>query len=174
MANPILAVSTTPVIVTSLYASVAIVGGTGNWAVDDEIEGQTSGAKAIITQIDNPGATQTMHFYYISPFIVFNGSEQISNNTDTGDSTSSGAVTSAIEDLSFGLCRNFKLHPGAQGAVDLKIKVVTGTFQFSVDVDPSAVNPSYAADEVLNIRLWTNNVLKILASAGLSTFEIEI
>lgn len=78
---------------TTGYASVTISGGTGNWTVGDEIEGKVSGARAIITQIDNPGATATLHFFYIGdPEIAFNGSEGIQNNDDTGDSTGSGAV----------------------------------------------------------------------------------
>jgi len=69
------------------YAQVELVGSSGNWNVGDEIEGQTTNARAIITSIN--GAY--LRFYYIgkSPPIAFNGTEQISNNDDTGDSTSS-------------------------------------------------------------------------------------
>ena len=78
---------------TTGYASITISGGSGNWTVGDEIQGDTSGARGIITQIDNPGATATLHFYYIGdPLTAFNGSEAISNNDDTGAATGSGAV----------------------------------------------------------------------------------
>jgi hypothetical protein len=78
---------------TTGYASITISGGSGNWTVGDEIQGDTSGARGIITQIDSPGATATLHFYYIGdPLTAFNGSEAISNNDDTGAATGSGAV----------------------------------------------------------------------------------
>jgi hypothetical protein len=76
------------------YASITISGGTGNWNVGDEITGDTSNARAIITKIDNPGATATLHYYYVGdPLIAFNGSEAITNEDDTGAATGSGAVT---------------------------------------------------------------------------------
>jgi hypothetical protein len=79
---------------TTGYASITIAGGTGNWTAGDEIEGKVSGARAILTLVENPGATATLHYFYIGdPEIVFNGSEGIQNNDDTGDSTSSGAVS---------------------------------------------------------------------------------
>jgi len=78
---------------TTGYASITISGGTGTWTVGDEIEGKVSGARGLITKIDNPGATATLHFYYIGdPLTAFNGSEGIQNNDDTGDSSGSGAV----------------------------------------------------------------------------------
>ena len=79
---------------TTGYASITISGGTGNWSVGDEIEGKVSGARAIITLITSPGATATLHFYYIGdPLTAFNGSEGIQNNDDTGDSSGSSAVS---------------------------------------------------------------------------------
>jgi hypothetical protein len=76
---------------TTGYASVDLTGATGNWSVGDEIEGQTSGARAIITQIDNPGATPTLHFFYIGdPLTAFSTSEQIDNNDDTGSGNEDG------------------------------------------------------------------------------------
>jgi len=79
---------------TTGYKSITISGGTGNWTVGDEISGDTSGARAIITQIDNPGATATLHYFLIGdPLTDFNGSEAISNEDDTGAATGSGAVS---------------------------------------------------------------------------------
>jgi len=73
------------------YASVDLTGATGNWSEGDEIEGQTSGARAIITQVDNPGSTPTLHFFYIGdPLIAFSTSEQIDNNDDTGSGNEDG------------------------------------------------------------------------------------
>lgn len=79
---------------TTGYASITLSGGTGNWTVGDEFTGDISGARAILTQIDNPGATQTNHYYLIGdPLINFDGSEAITNEDDTGAATGSGAVT---------------------------------------------------------------------------------
>lgn len=79
---------------TTGYASITVSGGSGNFTVGDEISGDTSGARAIITQIDNPGATATYHYYLIGdPLTDFNGSEAITNEDDTGAATGSGAVT---------------------------------------------------------------------------------
>lgn len=76
---------------TTGYASVDLTGATGNWNIGDEIEGQTSGARAIITQVDNPGATPTLHFFYIGdPLTAFSTSEQIDNNDDTGTGSEDG------------------------------------------------------------------------------------
>lgn len=83
------------------YASVTLSGASGNWNVGDEIEGQTSGARAIITDVSGSNPTPTLEFYYIgksynSPAIIaFNGSEAIDNNDDTGTSTGSGAISDA-------------------------------------------------------------------------------
>ena len=79
---------------TTGYSSITVSGGSGNFSVGDEITGDTSNARAIITQIDNPGATATYHYYLVGdPLTDFNGSEAISNEDDTGAATGSGAVT---------------------------------------------------------------------------------
>ncbi len=79
---------------TTGYASITVGGGTGNFTVGDEISGDTSNARAIITQIDSPGPTATYHYFLIGdPLTNFNGSEAITNEDDTGAATSSGAVT---------------------------------------------------------------------------------
>lgn len=79
---------------TTGYKSITVSGGSGNFAVGDEIQGDVSGARGIITLIDNPGATATYHYYLIGdPQTDFNGSEAITNNDDTGAATGSGAVS---------------------------------------------------------------------------------
>jgi hypothetical protein len=70
------------------YASITFTAGSGSWNVGDRISGDTSGALAIITQIDNPGSTQTLHYYlYGDPLTNFQtAAEGITNDTtlDTG------------------------------------------------------------------------------------------
>lgn len=79
---------------TTGYASITISGGSGNWVIGNEINGKVSNARAKLTKIENPGATATLHFYYVGdPLTAFNGSEGIDNLDDTGDSSGSGAVS---------------------------------------------------------------------------------
>lgn len=79
------------------YASITFTSASGNWTVGDEIEGATSGARAIITQIDNPGATQTLHYYLIGdPLTDFQtAAETINNNDDTGTGSKNGSAPAA-------------------------------------------------------------------------------
>ena len=75
------------------YASITLSGGSGNWNIGDEISGDTSGARGIITLVSGTNPTPTLHFYYVGdPFIAFNGSEAITNEDDTGAATGSGSV----------------------------------------------------------------------------------
>ena len=84
------------------------------------------------------------------------------------------AADTNVNELDFSVCNNFKLHPGAQGAVDVKLKVTVGTIQFAVDDDPVAANPAHAVDDVLSIRLWNGNVLKFKAGLATHAFVITI
>lgn len=76
------------------YASIILSGGSGNWNVGDEISGDVSGARGIITLVSGTNPTPILHYYYVGdPFIVFNGSEAITNEDDTGAATGSSAVS---------------------------------------------------------------------------------
>ena len=79
------------------YQSITQTASAGNWNVGDEIEGDSSGARAIITQIDNPGATQTVHYYLIGdPQTTFNTTaETLTNNDDTGTGTKNTSAPAA-------------------------------------------------------------------------------
>lgn len=82
---------------TTGYQSITQTASAGNWSVGDEVEGDTSGARAIITQIDNPGSTQTLHYYLIGdPQTTFQtAAETLTNNDDTGTGTKDGNVPAA-------------------------------------------------------------------------------
>ena len=82
---------------TTGYQSITQTASAGNWSVGDEVQGDTSGARAIITQIDNPGATQTLHYYLIGdPQTTFQtAAEGLTNNDDTGTGTKDGNVPAA-------------------------------------------------------------------------------
>ena len=174
MANEVVNVATTPQIVISIFASIAITGGTGNWSVGDEIEGNTSGAKAIIIEIINPGATQTMRFYYIDPFISFNGSEAITNNTDTGAATGSGAETTENQDIYLKGIANWSRVGDPYGGKEIRIKVIAGTIQFAINQDPWAINPSYTTDDELILSIREGNTLKMKSLAGNASFELTL
>ena len=76
------------------YKAFTMGGDSGNFAVGDEIQGDTSGARGVITLITGTTPTQTLHYYLIGdPQTDFNGTEAITNNDDTGAATSSGAVS---------------------------------------------------------------------------------
>lgn len=82
---------------TTGYASITFTASTGVWSVGDEMQGDTSGARAIITQIDTPGATQTVHYYLIDdPQTDFNtAAENLTNNDDTGTGTKNTSAPAA-------------------------------------------------------------------------------
>lgn len=79
---------------TTGYKSITFTASAGNWSVGDEISGDTSGARGIITQIDNPGATQTVHYYPIGdPQVAFQtAAENLTNEDDTGTGTKDGSA----------------------------------------------------------------------------------
>jgi len=63
-----------------------------DFVVGDEIQGGTSGARAIITQIDGTSPTYTFHYYLIGdPQVTFQtAAETITNNDGTGSATKDG------------------------------------------------------------------------------------
>ena len=77
---------------TTGYKSITFTASANNWSVGDEMSGDTSGARAIITKIDSPGATQTVHYYLVGdPLTDFNtAAENLSNEDDTGTGTKDG------------------------------------------------------------------------------------
>lgn len=78
---------------TTGYASTTLVGGSGNFTVGDEIQDDSNGARGILTLIENPGATATLHYYLVGdPLVDFDGGA-ITNNDDTGVATGSSAST---------------------------------------------------------------------------------
>ena len=79
---------------TTGYKAFTMGGDSGNFAVGDEVQGDVSGARGIITLLTGVSPTQTLHYYLLGdPQTDFNGSEAITNNDDTGAATSSGAVS---------------------------------------------------------------------------------
>jgi hypothetical protein len=77
---------------TTGYKSITFTAVANNWSVGDEMFGDTSGARAVITKIDNPGATQVVHYYLIGdPVIDFQtAAETLTNMDDTGTGTKDG------------------------------------------------------------------------------------
>ena len=76
------------------YKSITFTATANNWAVGNEMSGDDSGARAIITKIVSPGATQTVHYYLIDdPLTDFNTAvENLTNEDDTGTGTKNGSV----------------------------------------------------------------------------------
>jgi len=79
---------------TTGYKAFTMGGDSGNFSVGDEVSGDTSGARGVITLITGTTPTRTLHYYLLGdPQTDFNGSEAITNEDDTGAATSSGAVS---------------------------------------------------------------------------------
>jgi len=79
---------------TTGYKSITFTASSGNWSVGDEMTGDSSDARALITQIDSPGATQTVHYFLIGdPVTDFDsGIENLTNEDDTGTGTKNGSA----------------------------------------------------------------------------------
>lgn len=77
---------------TTGYKSITFTAAANNWAVGDEMTGDTSGARAIITKIVSPGATQVVHYYLVGdPLTDFQtAAETLTNEDDTGTGTKDG------------------------------------------------------------------------------------
>jgi hypothetical protein len=77
---------------TTGYASIDVVGTVDDFSVGDEIEGQTSGARAILTQIDGTYPNHKFHYYLIGdPQTNFQtAAEGVDNNDGTGESDKDG------------------------------------------------------------------------------------
>jgi len=83
---------------TTGYQSITTTAvATDDFTVGDEIEGATSGARAIITQIDGSSPTYTFHYYLIGdPQTTFNtAAETVANNDATGSATKDGIAPAA-------------------------------------------------------------------------------
>lgn len=95
--NPIPLSASTDANNTTGYQSITFTAAAGNWAVGDEIEGDTSGARAIITAIISPGSTQTVHYVLIGdPQTTFQtAAEALTNNDDTGTGTKNASAPAA-------------------------------------------------------------------------------
>jgi len=79
---------------TTGYKSITCTASANNWSVGDEISGDTSNARAVITKIDSPGATQTIHYYLLDdPQTDFQtAAENLTNEDDTGTGTKNGSA----------------------------------------------------------------------------------
>ena len=83
---------------TTGYSSVTFDGTNyaAGWSVGDEMSGDTSGARGIITLITSPGSTQVVHYYLIGdPIIDFSASEDVTNEDDTGTGAIDGSGPTA-------------------------------------------------------------------------------
>lgn len=129
------------------YGSVTLGTSAGNWGVGDEVEGQTSGARAVITATSGSNPTITLEFYYIGKsvegasigYIEFNGSEAIDNNDDTGTSASSGAISNAGPAALSGL----SVTHAANGTFDVNQDGTNELYSIVWDVSDELVGDSF-------------------------------
>jgi hypothetical protein len=139
---------------TTGYASITISGGTGNFSVGDEISGDTSGARGIITQIDNPGATATLHYYLVGdPLTNFNGSEAITNEDDTGAATGSGAVTNQGPALTTWFDGNaFPTYTFANTQVDIDDDGTAEEYGITIDLNQASLAQMHEYNKYVHRR----------------------
>jgi len=78
---------------TTGYKQITLTGLSGSHDIGDEIQGNVSDARAILTKVSG---TPVFEYYLIDdPQTDFDGSEATTNNTQTGASSGSGASTDA-------------------------------------------------------------------------------
>lgn len=129
------------------YGSVTLGTSAGNWGVGDEVLGATSGARAIVTATSGSNPTITLEFYYIGKsiegasigYIVFNGSEAINNQDDTGTSASSGAVSNVGPAALAGL----SVTHGADGTYDVNQDGTNELYSVVWDVSNELVGDAF-------------------------------
>jgi hypothetical protein len=111
------------------YTNASTTG--GHWNVGNEILGGTSGARGIITKIDNPGATQTVHYFLLGdPLTDFNTAVETCNNQDAGGTGSKDG--------------NVPANQGAALTAWFPGGLPTITFGFAAaDIDDNATNENY-------------------------------
>jgi hypothetical protein len=92
--NPVVAATSPDLNNTTGYKSITFTASSGNWAVGDEISGDLSGARGVITLITSPGSTQVVHYYLLDdPLTDFNTTaENLTNADDTGTGTKNGSA----------------------------------------------------------------------------------
>ena len=125
---------------TTGYSSITVSGGSGNFTVGDEIEDDVNGARGIITQIDNPGATATYHYYLIGDPLTDFDSNAISNNDDTGAATGSGAPTAQGPALTTWFDGNaFPVYAFTSTPVDIDDDGNTEEYGISIDLNQASL-----------------------------------
>jgi len=114
----------------------------GHWNVGDEILGGTSGARAIITKIDNPEtATQTVHYYLIDdPLTDFNTAAETRANQDASGTGSKDG--NAPADQGPGLTTWFTDAEGSGGAGGSAVPTITFG-DATADIDDDSVDEYY-------------------------------
>ncbi len=71
---------------TGYLSIVEATDNTDDWTVGDEFEGQSSGARGVITLITGASPDRVFHYYQIGdPQLAFTTAEQVLNNDGTGD-----------------------------------------------------------------------------------------
>ena len=143
------------------YASILLGGDSGNFAIGDEISGDSSGARGIITLITGTTPARTLHYFQVGdPIIAFNGTEAISNEDDSGAATGSGAPAN----------QGPALASWFSGSV-----APTVAFGFvNADVNDDAVNETYGIDIDLNQATFAQMYewQKYIKRRG-STFDLD-
>lgn len=121
------------------WRTVTLSSSTGNWNVGDEIEGQTSGARAKILDTSGSNPTITLRYYLIENTSVdFTNGETIDNNDDTGSGTSGTPA-----DYGPALLTGLSITHGADDTFDVNEDGSTEPYSIVIDVSDEALADAY-------------------------------
>jgi len=127
------------------YTNASTTG--GHWNVGDEILGGTSGARGIITKIDNPGATQTVHYYLIGdPQTDFQTAAETCNNQDAGGTGSKDGSAPAAQGPALSTWFTANVAPSishANTAVDIDDDGTTEGYGVTIDCNQNPLTEVY-------------------------------
>lgn len=139
---------------TTGYASITLGGDSGNFTAGDEISGDTSGARAIITLITGTTPTRTLHFYYVGdPLTAFNGTEAITNVDDTGAATSSGAVANQGPALTTWFDNNLQpTYAFANAQADIDGDTVNEEYGITIDLNSCSLSQMHEFNKYTHRR----------------------
>jgi hypothetical protein len=141
---------------TTGYASITYTDAAGNWNVGDEILGGSSGARAIITQIDNPGSTQTVHYFLIGdPLVDFQTAVETANNQDdtgTGSKNGSAPANQGPALTTWFDGNAFPTYAFANAQADIDDDTVNEEYGITIDLNQASLAQTHEYDKYAQRR----------------------
>ena len=141
---------------TTGYKSITFTASANNWSVGDEMTGDSSDARAIITKIDTPGATQTVHYYLVGdPMTDFNTTvETLTNEDDTGTGTKNDQAPAAQGPALAGWFENAAVPTiaFANTTADIDENGTDDPFAITIDINQATLAQMYEWTKYIQMR----------------------